>query len=50
MDPLTELGVKHDTDKSTFHDFTRFYEKHFKKFRNENINILELGIFGGVHF
>jgi SAM-dependent methyltransferase len=47
MDPLTDLGVKYDTDKSTFHDFTRFYEKHFKKFRNENINILELGIFNG---
>jgi hypothetical protein len=47
MDPLTEIGIKHDTDKATFHNFTSFYEKHFSKIRDEKMNILELGILDG---
>jgi hypothetical protein len=47
MDPLTEIGIKHDTDKATFHNFTSFYEKHFRTRRNDEMNILELGILNG---
>lgn len=47
MDPLTEIGIKHDTDKSTFHNFTVFYEQHFRALRYEKLNILELGIYKG---
>ena len=47
MDPLTEIGIKYDTDKASFHNFTSFYEKHFSKMRDEKMNILELGILDG---
>jgi hypothetical protein len=45
---LTKLGVKYDTDKSTFHNFTDFYDLHLHKFKNEFKNILEIGVFYGA--
>jgi|MEHZ01.6.fsa_nt_MEHZ011616902.1_11 hypothetical protein len=47
MDPLTEIGIKHDTDKATFHNFTSFYEQHFRTRRYDEMTILELGILNG---
>lgn len=47
MDPLTKIGIKYGTDKATFHNFTVFYETHFKKLRDRPLNILELGICNG---
>lgn len=47
MDPLTEIGIKHGTDKATFHNFTVFYDKNFKNIRDRPLNILELGIYNG---
>ena len=45
--PLTEIGVKHGTDKAYFHLFTEFYNDYFELFKNKPINILEIGIFEG---
>jgi beta-1,4-mannosyl-glycoprotein beta-1,4-N-acetylglucosaminyltransferase len=44
---LTELGNKHGTDKSTYHNFTDFYDSHLSNFREKFTNILEIGIFNG---
>ena len=30
------------------HGFSKFYEKHFKKFEKKNINILEIGSYAGA--
>ena len=40
---LTQMGMKHRTDKAMF-GYLDIYEKHFKKFRDKNINILEIGV------
>jgi trans-aconitate methyltransferase len=44
MDELTMLGIKYNCDKSYFHNYTPFYEKFFKTFKNNDINILEIGV------
>ncbi len=54
---LCEIGKKYDTDKSSqrnnvsdsrfCHPYTLFYESIFKKKRNENLKIAELGIYLG---
>lgn len=46
---LNEIGVKYNSDKSSeYHNYLDLYDKHFSSFRNENINVLEIGIlFGG---
>lgn len=46
MNRLTELGVKHNTDKATYHLFTDIYDDFFKKFKNPNI--LEIGVGRGA--
>jgi hypothetical protein len=45
---LTKIGLKYNTDKSYFHLFTEFYNDYFEKYRDKNINILEMGIFTGL--
>tara|TARA_B110000503_G_scaffold141228_1_gene234102 strand:+ start:1831 stop:2517 length:687 start_codon:yes stop_codon:yes gene_type:complete len=47
MDPLTEIGIKHNTDKATFHNFTIFYEQYFRTRRYDEMTILEIGIANG---
>jgi len=42
---LHELGLKHGTDKSTFHKYMDFYEKHIPK--NDIKTFLEIGVQGG---
>ena len=47
MDELTILGIKYNTDKSYFHNFTSFYYDYFLNFKNKECNILEIGILNG---
>jgi hypothetical protein len=48
MEPLDIIFNKHDTDKnSTFHNFTRQYEKLLKDYRDKPIKYLEIGVFDG---
>ncbi len=44
---LTIIGKKYNTDKSTYHGFTDFYNKHLSAYRDEFQNILEIGVFNG---
>lgn len=48
MDPLTELSLKHQTDKGTLHGFTRFYHKLFSEKRESIKKVLEVGIYWGA--
>lgn len=42
---LDELSLSHGTDKSsTAHDYMRFYEFYFSKFKDDVFNLLELGV------
>lgn len=43
---LQEIGLKHKTDKATFHKYCDFYEKHLPN-RNAKIRLLEIGIMHG---
>jgi hypothetical protein len=45
MDRLTELGIKHETDKAAGHHFTEFYYDYVSKFVNPKL--LEIGIWDG---
>ena len=45
MGKLTELGIKHNSDKAYHHAFTEVYESYFSKY--ENPSILEIGIYNG---
>ena len=53
---LDELFNYYGSDKANFfkklnragHGFSRFYTDHFKKFKNREINILEIGSFAGA--
>jgi 23S rRNA U2552 (ribose-2'-O)-methylase RlmE/FtsJ len=47
MKELTKLGIYYSTDKAYFHSFTDFYDGYFQKFKNDSINILEIGIASG---
>ena len=47
MDDLTKIGIKYNTDKATFHNYTGFYNEYFKTVRNEKLTILEIGILNG---
>lgn len=47
MKTLYELGLTYDTDKSTYHLFTIIYDYVFSKVRNNNMEILEIGIHNG---
>jgi hypothetical protein len=46
---LTELALKHGSDKAGHHNYTPIYEKYFAPFRDQPITLLELGI-GGYEF
>lgn len=45
-DDLTAIAKKHGTDKVNGHFYTTHYETHFSKFRDEKINLLEIGVGG----
>lgn len=42
---LHEIGMKHGTDKSTYHQYMDFYEKHLDK--NKILRFLEIGVQNG---
>ena len=46
MNRLTEIGIKHDTDKATLHTFTEFYHDYMVKYTNPRL--LEIGIYHGA--
>jgi hypothetical protein len=46
IDPLSALAIKHNTDKWGSHFYTRYYHKHFSHLRDNEINVLEIGIGG----
>lgn len=45
---LTELGELYNTDKATIHNFTSFYDKHFREIKDYFGAVLEIGIHGGA--
>ncbi len=45
---LNEIGLKNKSDKSSdYHCYLELYDKHFSKYRGEDINFLEIGILFG---
>ena len=44
---LTEIGVFFKTDKASDHKFTEFYDEKLSSLVEENLNILEIGIWKG---
>lgn len=57
MSELNEIFNKHESDKgtvgnnkSTGHHYYLAYEKVFKKFKNKQINLLEIGVWRGLSF
>ena len=46
MNRLTELGIKHNTDKAAGHGFTDFYHDYMVKYTNPRL--LEIGIYDGA--
>jgi hypothetical protein len=47
IETLHELGLKHKTDKATYHEYTKFYQTHLDHIRYEKLSILEVGVFNG---
>jgi hypothetical protein len=47
MDPLTELGIRHGTDKVS-HGFCTFYHHHLAASRHGIFKVLEIGVFRGA--
>jgi hypothetical protein len=47
MDTLHDLGLKYNTDKATYHEYTKFYQKYLNDIRYEKLSVLEIGIFDG---
>lgn len=46
---LDDRGIMLATDKCSLnHDYLRHYEQAFSRFRDQDINIVEIGIFGGA--
>ena len=45
MDALTEIGLRHSTDKAVDHKFTPFYNSKLHHLRQYPINLLEIGVF-----
>ena len=43
---LTKLAIIYNTDKWGGHYYTPHYQTHFTKFRNQKINLLEIGVGG----
>lgn len=49
IETLDQISINEGTDKSSvYHNYTRYYEKHFSIFRNKSINLLELGVKDGA--
>jgi hypothetical protein len=44
---LNEIGLKHGTDKATYHSYLEFYESILNPIKAKIFNMLELGIYHG---
>ena len=44
---LKEIFIKNKCDKATKHRYYELYQQDFDKFKNDKINILEIGTFKG---
>ena len=44
---LKEIFIKNKCDKATKHRYYELYQQDFDKFKNDEINILEIGTFKG---
>lgn len=45
---LDDIALKYGTDKSSnVHNYTRYYERHFKDLKNNSLKILEIGVQNG---
>ena len=44
---LKEIFIKNKCDKATKHRYYELYQQDFDKFKNDQINILEIGTFKG---
>lgn len=45
---LTDIGIKFNTDKATYHKFTDAYDAALSNLRGNEISILEIGIWNGA--
>ena len=46
MTKLTEIGLKHRTDKAYEHQFTEAYDEYFQRYTNPRL--LEIGVYNGA--
>ena len=46
MTRLTEIGIKHQTDKAYDHKFTEKYDEYFQRYTNPRV--LEIGVYNGA--
>jgi hypothetical protein len=47
-DSLQVIGARHGTDKSFYGTVLPYYEKELSKYRDQEINVLEIGVFFGA--
>lgn len=45
---LYKIGLKHGTDKFTHHRYDRFYSRYLETFREQEFNLLEIGVDTGA--
>lgn len=43
---LTDLAIRHNTDKWGLHFYTPHYDRHFQHLRQNKVNVLEIGVGG----
>jgi hypothetical protein len=48
METLHDLGLKHNTDKATYHEYTKIYQTYLDHIRYEKLSVLEVGINKGA--
>jgi len=48
QESLHSIGARHGTDKSHYGTLLPFYEKHLSQYRDQEINVLEIGVFFGA--
>lgn len=44
---LTEIGIKYNTDKATYHRYTDIYDRVLSHLREVNVKLLEIGVLYG---
>jgi len=48
MKSLHELGMHYRTDKAYLHNYCQFYDQHLSPYRDRELKILEIGVYGGA--